>query len=159
MYPRLILAAIVAAALAGAYAYAYHAGGVASDQRHAIAAAKLAAQVQEAVDVQIAYGNRVSLELEEATAAMNVKQVEVIKYVTKVTRNTACLSPRAVRLLNFKATAAPVVSAPAAPLDEKGAAGPAATDRDVAYWVTDARTRYQECAQTLNSLITFEERR
>lgn len=158
MYPRFVLIGAVLAGLFGSHIYAYHAGGVASDNRHAIAAAKLAKQVQEAVAVQVNFGNTLSAELEVARAAAQSRQLEVVKNVPNVTNNRACLSPGAVRLLNYAGQSAPV-SAPARRLDEEDAGGLTATDRDVSYWIADARTEYQECAKTLNSLITFEERR
>lgn len=157
-YARLVALGAVLVAVIASYVYAYHAGGVASDNRHTIAAAKLAKQVQEAVAVQVNFGNTLSAELEVARAAAQSRQLEVIKNVSNVTNNRACLSPSAVRLLNYTGQSA-AMPAPARRVDEEDAGGFTATDRDVSYWIADARTEYQECAKTLNSLITFEERR
>lgn len=158
MIPQVKIGIIIAvlAVVLGSYWYAYHAGGVASDERHAVIAAKLAAQVQAAVDVQIKFGNTVAQELERANAALNVKQIEVIKYVPKFTNNSVCLSSRAVRLLNYGETVGTSLPPSPSEFNEKGGAGLAATDRDVSYWIADARARYQTCAMTLNSLVEFE---
>lgn len=104
---------------------------------------------------EVTRGNTSSAQLAQAETAIQIKTVERIKYVPKVTTGRRCLEPAAVGLLNgsgaigLPATAGQPVAA--------DAAAPAASDADVAGWIVSANGNYDTCAARLNELIDYEE--
>jgi prophage endopeptidase len=74
--------------------------------------------------------------------------------INRLTDNRICLGAPILGLLN---STNPDGSLPQTPgtADAKGGLGASATDRDVANWAIDARSKYHDCAAQLNALIDF----
>lgn len=120
------------------------------------AAAERAALVEEQdrlLHAEIARGNTLAAQLAAAEGRIVIKTVEIIKHVPTVTTGRKCLDPAAVSLLQPGA-AAPQSAAPGKP-DAESAGAPAASDRDVAFWIADANQQYDTCAARLNALIDW----
>lgn len=102
---------------------------------------------------EVARGDTLAAKLASAEGQIVIKTVEVIKHVPTVTTGRKCLDPAAVGLLQPGAAAAPD-DAPGKP-DAENADAPAASDRDVAFWIADANQQYDTCAARLNALIDW----
>lgn len=103
---------------------------------------------------EIARGNGLSARLSVAESAIQIKTIERIKYVPKVTTGKPCLSADAVSLLNGsdKLTLRETAGQPVA----ESPGDSAATDTDVEAWIIGAQGVYETCAIRLNTLIDFE---
>jgi len=138
------------------FASGFGAGMGTANNRHA--AQQLAAERASTLKYQseVARGNILSAKLADSEGKITIKTVEVIKYVPQVTTGRECLSADAVSLLNSDGY--PSLSAtPRKPAAESPAA-PAASDADVAYWISAAHRAYDTCAVRLNSLVEWAEK-
>ncbi|MBU0592435.1 MAG: hypothetical protein KKH74_01730 [Gammaproteobacteria bacterium] len=99
---------------------------------------------------EVERGNALSGRLARAESAIQIKTVEVIKYVPKVTTGGPCLNTATVRLL--QPGAAPGLRPYSGELAPEDAA-PAASDTDIAHWIAGANLGYETCAERLNTLI------
>lgn len=92
-------------------------------------------------------------ELADANALAAKTRKERDNALKTKTSGKPCLSADAVQLLNTSNL--PKTAGSTAGKN----AGNAATDTDVAFWASDAQSRYAECARRLNALIRYEEER
>jgi hypothetical protein len=148
---RILAAVLVAVALfGGGFYYGY---GSSQKKAKAELAKQREAQIA-AINAQIKRADEATARLAQAEGRITVKTVEVIKRVPSVTHNVPCLSPAAVSLL--QPAASDPTETPGKP-DTKGSDAPAASDRDVAYWISSANQQYDTCAERLNALIDWHE--
>lgn len=147
-----VLLGAASAALAlsvGSFSAGHHWATTKAEAERARQADVYTAQLHEA----IAYGSEVAAKLAAAEGRIVIKTVEVIKHVPQVTTGTTpCLSGAAVSLLNSGADEQRVSPNPGEP-DGESPAAPAATDRDVAYWIAEANRQYEVAAARLNAII------
>lgn len=79
--------------------------------------------------------------------------------IERRTTGRVCLSASAVRLLNSPNHPDTRNELPTPASSVAAADGPAATDRDIAVWIDNARREYDICRARLDALVDFEERR
>lgn len=152
---RLLGAMILALALfAGGFGY-----GVKVTKDHAavkqLAAERLAAEQYRA---EVARGNDLSARLSVAESTIQIKTIERIKYVQKVTTGKPCLEPAAVDLINGVRNV-PVnadTGEATGKLATESSRALAASDADVAAWAVEANGFYDVCAARHNALVDFE---
>lgn len=97
-------------------------------------------------------GDQLTARLQVQEAANTQLQKDKADALRKTTTGNTCFGADTVRVLN-RTTDTPGLSAPAPGLDAAGE--PVATDTDVAAWVADAQTRFEQCRQRLDALIDF----
>ena len=144
----------IVAALAASHGYAIYYGK--SLERGKAAKVRLAAERKYQADYQksIARGNDYAKQLAERETVIVYRTKEVIRNVPQVTTGKPCLSDAALRMLNYRPGNAAVPEAPSKPIAEDATAL-AATDTDVAYFISDANGQYETCAARLNTLIDY----
>ena len=129
------------------------------DQASAVAAAERA--IKEQLEGAIRLGDTLTDRLIKAEADVKKITQEKNLEIAKLTTGRACLGADVVGLLNqpTDATAPGLKPVPQTPGLSLAAGGSAATDHDVATWISNARREYDTCRARLNALIDFEEGR
>jgi hypothetical protein len=97
-----------------------------------------------------------STKILEAEATIQLLTKEKIRYVPQVTSNKPCLSASAVQLLNSSATSLQASLDPSLPKAESSSASPTSeslSDTDVAYWITEAQSLYDTCAERQHAAV------
>jgi hypothetical protein len=94
---------------------------------------------------------RALLASQKANAKLSKEKTDAIN---RLTDNRICLGAPILGLLNSTNPDGSLPQTPSA-TDAKDGLGLAATDRNVANWVIDARSRYHDCAAQRNALIDF----
>jgi len=120
----------------------------------AAATVKYVAEVERSTALQ----KTLAVTKKQVTKLRRERDEAIQKYVTG---NQRCLSPDAVRVLNDRQADTSSVSG-VPPASGSGATGTptggtAASDRDVAEWISDARERYSTCAAQVNSWVKWYE--
>lgn len=102
-----------------------------------------------------ARGNALTAQLQAARSSITKVKQEKQRAILALTDNRKCFDGAALGLLNARPDDKGNLSSPASSAAGKGGASTAASDRDVANWIIDARSRYADCAARLNALIDF----
>ena len=118
---------------------------------------------QEAPELEDYEYDALTRELAAAVDQSNILQKERDDALSRLTTGRECLSGAAVGVLNRRASAVRVPTPTRQPAADPAARAatdphqPAASDRDVAIWASDAQRRYAECAATLRALVGWHE--
>jgi len=104
-------------------------------------------------------GDQITRRLQATEADLAAHKSETDREIKRLTTGRVCLSADAVRVLNARAEAGSRASSVpgTAGLSAAADAAGAASDTDVGLWISDARTRYSQCAERVNALIDFHE--
>lgn len=128
------------------------------DQATAVANAERA--IKEQLEGAIRLGDTLTDRLVKAEADVKKITQEKNREIAKLTTGRACLGADVVGLLNGTDSAAPGIKPVSqTPGLSLATGGSAATDHDVATWISNARREYDTCRARLNALIDFEEGR
>jgi hypothetical protein len=124
------------------------------DAKNMIAERAAAKKHQE----EVARGNALSAQLATAESTIQIKTIERIKYVPKVTTGQPCLGPAAVDLINGVRDMpnGTTTGGGAGESTPESSRTLAASDADIATWAVEAGQYYDTCATRLNTLIDFE---
>lgn len=146
----------------GAWAYSHHRSTAAARVEAERHAAVLKRHIEQ-LDAAQARGDALTRELAAAVDQSNILQKERDDALSRLTTGRECLSGAAVGVLNRRASAVRVPTPTRQPAADPAARAatdphqPAASDRDVAIWASDAQRRYAECAATLRALVGWHE--
>lgn len=100
------------------------------------------------------HGDALTLRLQATESTLSKREKELRNAIASKTTGRACLSGDVVRLLNGTATDNATDLPAPAPV-AAAADGPAATDTDVAQWISYAKGQYEVCRARLNALIDW----
>jgi len=106
----------------------------------------------ELYQAEVNRGNELSSKLAATESNIQIKTIERIKYVDKVTTGKSCLSADAVGLLNHGSETA-MPEAAGEPVAESS--GASASDSDILTWAIEAHQYYDTCSVRLNTLIDW----
>jgi len=123
------------------------------DQERKVAAAR--ADDIETLKLARRHGDALTLQLQASESTLTKKEKELQDAIRTQTTGRACLSGRAVSLLNNAGTTDGGTHLPTPAASPAAADGAAASDTDVATWAANARTQYDICRARLNALIDW----
>ena len=102
-------------------------------------------------------GDQLTARLQAQEQANTQIQKDKADAIRKTTTGHTCFGASTLRVLNRAADPANATHLPAPATGPAAAGEPVATDTDVASWVNDTQTQYEQCRQRLDALIDFHQ--
>ncbi|AJF01224.1 hypothetical protein SG18_21160 [Pandoraea apista] len=104
-------------------------------------------------------GNGLSDKLAKTESALTKQSQELSNALSRLTTGRKCLDDRVVSVLNGTSSGAAADDLRTGTRTSDATDGPAASDTDVAGWISQAKGQYEICRARLGALIDFEEGR